>query len=64
VALALFDDAERVAEVLPRLESGGEAGSAAAFRLCEGESEAADAIAPVDLVRQSSRLAAWIRGQA
>jgi recombinational DNA repair ATPase RecF len=60
-ALALYDDAGRKGEVAGRLGSEAGAPLADAFRRCaEGAPvAAADAI---DLVRLSSRLAAWFRG--
>ena len=65
MALALFDDVERTADVLPRL--GREAGPplAEALKQCdEGAPEVQAAAAAVALVRQSSKLAAWLRGLA
>jgi recombinational DNA repair ATPase RecF len=60
-ALALFDDATRGGEVRERLRQGAGAPLAETFRRCDegGEVPPADA---VDLVRLSSKLAAWLRG--
>jgi recombinational DNA repair ATPase RecF len=61
-SLALFDDADRAAEVAPRLEKEAGAPLAQALRRCaEGGDASLDAEA-VDLVRRSSQLAAWLRG--
>jgi hypothetical protein len=60
VALALFDDAAREGEVSPRVERDGGAPFAATLRQCD-EGSAGDAAA-VELVRQSGKLAAWLRG--
>ncbi|MFI5007465.1 MAG: AAA family ATPase [Solirubrobacterales bacterium] len=61
-ALALFDDAEREADVLPRIDK--EAGSplGEAFRRCDQEARETQPDAPVELVRQAGKLAAWLRG--
>jgi hypothetical protein len=61
LALALFDDAGRDAEVPPRLEKGGGAPFAATLRQCD-EGTVKDGAAAVELVRQSGKLAAWLRG--
>jgi energy-coupling factor transporter ATP-binding protein EcfA2 len=62
LALALFDDVEREAEVLPRLEGEGGAGMAQAFRRCDEGVPDLSADASVELVRQAGKLAAWLRG--
>jgi hypothetical protein len=61
-ALALFDDAERGADVLPRLEREAGPPLAEALRRCEEGAHDIDAAAAVELVRHSGRLAAWLRG--
>ena len=63
-ALALFDDVERGGDVLPRLER--EAGSplAEALKQCDEGAREVHVGAAVELVRQSSKLAAWLRGLA
>jgi len=60
-ALALFDDAARGGEVLPRIEKEGGRPFADVFRRCDdgGQIEPAAAI---DLVRLASKLVAWLRG--
>jgi recombinational DNA repair ATPase RecF len=63
-ALALFDDAERGAEVLPRLDREAGPQLAEALRLCDAESPGAPAGGAIDLVRHASKLAAWLRGLA
>ncbi len=62
LALALFDDAAREGDVVPRLER--EAGKPLAGALAQVDAGTRDlkASAAVELVRQSSQLAAWIRG--
>ena len=60
-ALALFDDAERGAEVLERLQREAGAPLADAFRRCDESREIAPEAA-VDLVRLASKLTAWLRG--
>jgi recombinational DNA repair ATPase RecF len=60
-ALALFDDASREADVLPRLEREAGPPLAAVLRRCDGGKEGAGPAA-LDLVRQSSKLVAWLRG--
>ncbi len=64
LALALFDDAERGGDVLPHLQR--EAGPAAAdtVRQCDEGAPDAPAAASIELVRQASKLAAWLRGLA
>jgi energy-coupling factor transporter ATP-binding protein EcfA2 len=61
-ALALFDDVEREGEALPRIER--EAGSPLAdvFRRCNEEAHDVQPGAPIDVVRQAGKLAAWLRG--
>ncbi|HSD25796.1 MAG TPA: AAA family ATPase, partial [Vicinamibacteria bacterium] len=61
LALALFDDVARDREVPPRLEKGGGAPFAATLRHCDEGTVGTDA-GGVDLVRQSGKLAAWLRG--
>ncbi|HEY8231150.1 MAG TPA: AAA family ATPase [Vicinamibacteria bacterium] len=62
LALVLFDDAAREGDVVPRLER--EAGKPLAGALAQVDAGTRDlkASAAVELVRQSSQLAAWIRG--
>jgi energy-coupling factor transporter ATP-binding protein EcfA2 len=60
-ALALFDDADRGAEVIPRLARDASPVLADAFRRC-GESEEIAPAEAVDLVRLASQLTAWLRG--
>jgi recombinational DNA repair ATPase RecF len=65
LALALFDDVERAGDVLPRLERETGPPGAATVRQCdEGPPDPAGATAGVELVRQASKLAAWLRGLA
>ena len=63
-ALALFDDAARAADVLPRVgrEAGKPLGDALAR--CQEPARELAAAEAVELVRQSSKLAAWLRGLA
>jgi hypothetical protein len=61
LALALFDDAVRDGEVPPRLEKDGGAPFAATVRRCDEGTVGTDGAA-VELVRQSGKLAAWLRG--
>ena len=60
-SLALFDDADRGADVVARLERDAGAPLAKAFRRC-GESEEIASAEAVDLVRLASQLTAWFRG--
>jgi recombinational DNA repair ATPase RecF len=62
-ALALFDDAQRREDVPARLQSEAGAAGAEAFRRCDEGAEELPAGSAVELVRQASRLAAWVRGQ-
>jgi hypothetical protein len=62
LALALFDDAERSAEVLPRLQREAGAPLAEAVMHCSEGAHEGKATGAVELVRQSSKLAAWLRG--
>jgi recombinational DNA repair ATPase RecF len=62
-ALALFDDADRGADVVPRLQKDAGPPLARAFQRC-GETEEIAAAEAVDLVRLVSQLAAWLRGLA
>jgi energy-coupling factor transporter ATP-binding protein EcfA2 len=60
-ALALFDDVERGADVLSRLEREG--GSAAeTFRQCDEGAHQVQSVDAVELVRRASNLVAWFRG--
>jgi recombinational DNA repair ATPase RecF len=63
-SLALFDDAARARDVLPhvRREAGPALGDALAR--CEDTTRELAAADAVELVRQSSKLAAWLRGLA
>jgi recombinational DNA repair ATPase RecF len=60
-ALALYDDVERGAEVVERLEREAGAPLAETFRRCD-ESDEVPPAEVVDLVRLASRLTAWFRG--
>jgi recombinational DNA repair ATPase RecF len=60
-ALALFDDAGRGGEVLPRIEREGGSPLADAFRRSDLGGEIQPSAA-VDLVRLASKLVGWIRG--
>ena len=61
-ALALFDDVERAGDVLARLEREAGAPLAATMRRCDEGGPRGRAAATVELVRQSSKLVAWLRG--
>jgi hypothetical protein len=63
-ALAAYDDAQRMADVAPRLQRDAGAELAEAFRDCDEEGVEIPPAAAVDLVRRASKLAAWIRGLA
>jgi hypothetical protein len=63
-ALALFDDAARAADVRPRLEREAGTPLADAFARCDRGDRGADGPEPLELVRRSSKLAAWLRGLA
>jgi recombinational DNA repair ATPase RecF len=63
-ALALFDDVERTADVVPRLQREAGAASAEALKQCDEGAREVQAAAAVELVRQSSKLVAWLRGLA
>jgi len=62
-ALALFDDAQRRGDVPGRLQGEAGAAGAEAFRQCDEGADELPAASAVELVRQASRLAAWLRGQ-
>jgi hypothetical protein len=62
VALALFDDADRTADVAPRLAREAGAPLAEALKECDEGGHELDAAAAVELVRRSGKLAAWLRG--
>jgi recombinational DNA repair ATPase RecF len=64
MALALFDDVGRAGEVPARLQREGGPPAAETFRQCVDEGVDARALAPVELVRQAGKLAAWLRGAA
>jgi energy-coupling factor transporter ATP-binding protein EcfA2 len=61
-ALALFDDLQRNGEVLSRLERDAGKPLAEALSRCDGGAREGDAAATIELVRQSGKLAAWLRG--
>jgi recombinational DNA repair ATPase RecF len=61
LSLALFDDVAREGDVPAGLEKAGGAPFAATLRHCDEGSIGADAGA-VELVRQSGKVAAWLRG--
>jgi recombinational DNA repair ATPase RecF len=61
-ALAVFDDSERASDVLPQLGRDVGPEGADTFRHCVAGSDEAPTIAAVDLVRRSSKLAAWLQG--
>jgi recombinational DNA repair ATPase RecF len=61
LALALFDDVGRDGEVPGRVERDGGAPFVATLRDCD-EGSVGDAAAAVELVRQSGKIAAWLRG--
>ena len=63
-SLALFDDVERSGDVLPRLEREAGPPLAEALKRCDAGAKGADAPDALELVRQSSKLAAWLRGLA
>jgi len=62
LALALFDDAARVKEVLPRVQRDSGPEMAETLRQLGDSAGGVDAERAVDLVRRTSRLAAWLRG--
>jgi hypothetical protein len=62
LALALFDDADRGGEVLARIKKEAGAPLAEALKQCDEGKGEIQAAAAVELVRQSSKLAAWLRG--
>jgi recombinational DNA repair ATPase RecF len=61
-ALALFDDVQRGPEVLARLDREAGASLGEAFRQCADEPPGTPSLDAVDLVRHTSKLAAWLRG--
>jgi hypothetical protein len=61
-ALALFDDAERIGDVFPRLDHDAGPEAAETLRRCAEAGDELQALAAVDLVRRASKLAAWIQG--
>jgi len=62
LALALFDEVQREEDVPSRLEREVGAPVASTLRLCDEGSNGLEAGPPVELVRQASKLAAWLRG--
>ena len=64
LALALFDDVERGGEVLAHLQAEGGPAAAETVRQCDEGAPDIQAVASVELVRQASKLAAWLRGLA
>jgi hypothetical protein len=62
LALALFDDPGRTGEVLPLVEKEAGKPLAAALKPIDAGARELTAAAAVELVRQASQLAAWIRG--
>ena len=63
-ALALFDDAARGKDVLPHLRQQAGAPLAEALQQVDASAGEVKPAAAVELVRQSSKLAAWLRGLA
>ncbi len=64
-ALALFDDAERGQDVLQHVRDGTSAQHAVAYERCEAEADVdIPAGQALELVRLTSKLAAWLRGTA
>jgi len=63
-ALALFDDATRTKDVLPRVEREAGAPLAQALKQSDDGGPEVKPAAAVELVRQSGKLAAWLRGLA
>ncbi len=63
-ALALFDDAARTKDVPGRVEREAGAPLAQALKQCEEAAPEVKPAAALELVRQSSKLAAWLRGLA
>ena len=61
-ALALFDDVERAGDVLPHLQHQVGAAGVETLRQCHEGDHNVEGIALVDLVRQTSKLAAWFQG--
>jgi hypothetical protein len=61
-ALAVFDDPERASDVVAQLGRDVGPEGADTFRHCVAGSDEAPTIAAVDLVRRSSKLAAWVQG--
>ncbi len=67
-ALALFDDVARDGDVLARIERESGPAAAETFRRCDEAARGVAAVhegeaaTSVELVRQASRLAAWLRG--
>lgn len=63
-ALALFDDVERSGEVLARIQREAGAPLAETLKQCDDGTAEVKAADVVELVRQSGKLAAWLRGLA
>ena len=61
-ALAIFDDVERGGDVVSRLQSEAGPSLADAFRQCDEGGRDVQPAAALDLVRQASKLTAWVRG--
>jgi hypothetical protein len=61
-ALALFDDIARAGDVLGRLGKDAGREGAETFRQCHEKGREIPASAAVDLVRHTSKLAAWLQG--
>jgi hypothetical protein len=64
LALGLFDDVERSGDVLGRVQREAGAPLAEALKQCDEGAREVHAAAAVELVRHSSKLAAWLRGLA
>jgi hypothetical protein len=61
-ALALFDDAARSGDVLPHVQREAGAPLAETLKQCDDGAREVTAADAVELVRQSGKLAAWLRG--
>jgi recombinational DNA repair ATPase RecF len=61
-ALAVFDDAERVVDVPPRLSREISPEAAETYRQCHEGTLNNQATAAIDLVRRASKVAAWFQG--
>ena len=61
-ALALFDDTDRAADVMTRINKEGGRPAGDTFKACNAGAHGKLDVVPIDLIRNTEKLARWMQG--